>query len=223
MMSKTRTTTRAQRRPDSSTPPKVDLRSTFPHVYKAKRGKPELVDVPPISYLMLDGTGGPDTSAAYMDAIKALYATAYGTKFALKAQGKDFSVMPLESLWWSDSESFDLEDKSSWHWTAMIAVPDSVTPELVSEIVERAYQKAPQDSLRAPRFERFEEGPSAQVLYVGPYASEGPTIVALHGFITASGMRPRGKHHEIYFSDPRRTAPEKLRTIIRQPCEPDRR
>jgi len=128
-------------------------------------------------------------------------------------------VMPLEALWWSeDPRGFSMADKSSWLWTAMIMQPDPVTSEHVAAAREQAKNKKPLPGLSRLRFERFHEGLSAQILHIGPYSEEGPTLEKLHSFIRGHGREPRGKHHEIYLSDPRRAAPEKWKTIIRQGC-----
>jgi hypothetical protein len=183
---------------------------------------PELVRVPELSFLYLDGHGDPNESAAYAAAIQALYAVSFTAKFAIKkAGGEDFRVSALEGLWWAeDLRSFGSGDKSAWDWRMMIRQPDSVTDELVDRLrVEVAGKKALDIALEV-RLTRFEEGPAGQVLHVGPYATEGPTIARLHEFLHEQGLEFDGhlhKHHEIYLGDPRRAAPEKLRTIIRQP------
>jgi hypothetical protein len=183
---------------------------------------PELVTVPPLSFLCVDGHGDPNTSPAYADAVHALYAVSYAAKFAIqKAGGERFKVSPLEGLWWADDlGAFVTGDKSDWDWTAMIRQPDSVTTDLVDRLAAEIATGKDLPTARSLRLETFEEGPAAQVLHVGPYADEGPTIARLHAFIHERGFTFDGyaqKHHEIYLGDPRRAAPEKLRTIIRQP------
>jgi hypothetical protein len=187
-------------------------------LYRARHA-PELIDVPELQFLMIDGHGDPNVSERYREAIEALYAVSYALKFALKrAGGPDYKVSPLEGLWWvADMTRFSTEDKSAWDWAAMIKQPSSVTPELVEETVHEVAEKKQLPTVRELRFERFAEGPSAQVLHLGPYADEGPTIERLHAFIEERGYTKRGKHHEIYLGDPRRSAPERLKTIIRQP------
>lgn len=197
---------------------RIDLRKQLKSLYGGS-GAPAVVDVPAMNFLMLDGHGDPNTSPAYAEAIAALYSVAFTLKFGLKRSRKiDYAVMPLEGLWWADDpRSFLVGDKSKWHWTMMIMQPDFVARADVDEAVAAAAQKRPNPSLARMRFESFTEGRSAQLLYIGPYSAEGPTIERLHGFIAEQGGRLTGHHHEIYLSDPRRAAPEKLKTIIRQP------
>lgn len=183
---------------------------------------PRLVVVPAMRFLALDGHGDPNTTPAYASAVQALFAVSYVTKFAIrKAGGEDFKVGPLEGLWWAeDLASFDVGDKSDWDWTMMIRQPDSVTTELAAQCAEEVAARKVLPTARSVRLETFEEGPAAQVLHVGPYATEGPTIARLHAFLHDQGLDFDGhvhKHHEIYLGDPRRSAPDKLRTIVRQP------
>lgn len=196
---------------------KVDLTRAFHALYTA-RADPVFVDVPEFSYLMIDGHGDPNTSPSYVAAVEALYSVAYAVKFALKrAGGPDFAVMPLEGLWWAaDMSAFSAGDKSAWDWTMMIMQPDQVTVDLVGEA------RAKKGISAELGLRRLAEGRAAQLLHVGPYSAEGPNIRRLHAFIAEQGCRLAGKHHEIYLGDPRRAAPEKLRTIIRQPVAPSR-
>jgi hypothetical protein len=175
--------------------------------------------VPELPFLMVDGAGDPNTSPAYAAALGALYAVAYGIRFALKAQGFEYVVPPLEGLWWApDMDAFTLSDKSAWLWTMMILQPEQVTEELVAQVRDEALRKKKQPEIAQVRLERYHEGLAAQVLYTGPWADEGPTIAAMHAYIAEQGCELTGKHHEIYLGDPRRTPPEKLKTIIRQPA-----
>jgi hypothetical protein len=199
---------------------KLDYKRELKELYGLRAGGPVIVDVPKLSFLMVDGTGDPNTSPSYVDAVEALFAVSYRVKFAVKrgGEGIDYKVMPLEGLWWAeDLSKFSLEDKSSWSWTAMIMQPDVVTDELVRRSILEASTKKPLPTAAKLRFVRFEEGLAAQVLHKGPYAAEEPTIERLHAFIVEAGHRLRGKHHEIYLSDPSRVDPARLRTIIRQP------
>jgi len=199
---------------------KLDLKRELKHLYASKRGVCVLVDVPPQQFLMLDGQGDPNGSDAFQDACGALYGMSYTLKFAMKATGQDYGVMPLEGLWWADDmASFSLDRRGEWRWRLMILQPDFVTAEDVAAAREQLRKKKDPPLLDDVRFERLEEGLSAHVLHVGPYADEGPTIEALHQFIADQGRKPRGKHHEVYLGDPRRTAPEKLKTVIRQPVQ----
>jgi hypothetical protein len=197
---------------------KVDFKRELPDLYRPGR-KPVLVEVPELSFLMVDGHGDPNTSAAYVEAIEALFSISYTLKFTVKHDGPDYAVMPLEGLWWShDMATFTTGEKSAWNWTAMIMQPDFVTDAMLAGAVQAAQKKRALPAAPNVRLERFKEGLSAQVMYVGAYADEGPAIKRLHEFIAEQGLSLRGKHHEIYLGDPRRCAPEKLRTIIRQPA-----
>lgn len=181
-----------------------DLKNEHRTLYAPSAKDFTLVDVPPLNYLMVDGEGDPNTAPAYREAVEALYRASYGAR---KAAGRKHVVAPLEGLWWADDLSvFTARDKGAWQWTMMIAQPDFVTPDMVD--------------LSVVRFERFEEGRCAQILHVGSYDDEAPTLARLHDeWLPANGLRERGKHHEIYLGDPRKTAPEKLRTVLRQPVE----
>lgn len=185
---------------------------------------PQLVQVPPFAFLCIDGQGEPN-SPAYADAIQALYSVAYAAKFAVRKEyGLDFRVSPLEGLWWAaDLTSFLTGRKSEWDWTMMIRQPDLVTDDLAVRLTAQVAAKKSLPRIHELKLVTFEEGPAAQVLHVGPYSAEGPTIERLHAFIHDRGFvfdGHRHKHHEIYLGDPRRAAPEKLRTIIRQPYSP---
>jgi hypothetical protein len=187
-------------------------------LYQAVR-TPEFVRVPELAFAMIDGSGDPNTSAAYRDALEALYGLSYTLKFALKKElGLSYRVGPLEGLWWADDMAvFSTGRKADYRWTMMIAQPDEVTAERFDRARDEVRRKKGPGVLDRTRLERFAEGLAAQILYLGPYRDEGPTIEGLHAFIRDAGHRLRGKHHEIYLGDPRRSAPEKLRTIIRQP------
>lgn len=196
----------------------IDLKKVYREHYRAK-DEPELVELPPRPYLMIDGAGDPNTSPVYRDAVAALYPLAYGLRRALKdASGVAYTVMPLEALWWvPDMSEFSIERKDEWQWTAMICQPDEVTAELAATVLPDVTVKKKLASGHLARVEVFDEGRAAQILHRGPYADEAPTIDRLHRFIVDGGFEFRDKHHEIYLSDPRKVAPEKNRTIIRQP------
>jgi hypothetical protein len=204
----------------AAVPSKTDLAK---HVgtYAARRGRFDVVDVPPLWFLMIDGAGDPNTSTEYRAALETLYPVAYRLKFLSKRElGRDYTVMPLEALWWADDlEAFTARrDKSQWKWTAMILTPDWIAPGQVDEARDAVAGRAPRAS--ELRFERFDEGLCVQTLHVGPYDDEAPVLARMHDeVIPAEGLRMTGRHHEIYLSDARRTAPEKLRTILRQPVE----
>ena len=196
---------------------KPDLKS----LYGPRAGRPELVDVPEMAFLVVDGQGDPNTGDEYRQALEALFSVSYTLKFGLKkSRGLDFRVAPLETLWWADGADLLAAPKAEWRWTALMRQPDEVTADDVAAAIATAGRKKPLPGLARVRFERFAEGESAQVMHVGPYSAEGPTIEGLRSFIAASGRKPRGKHHEIYLGDPRRAAPEKLKTVVRQPVEP---
>jgi hypothetical protein len=173
---------------------------------------------------MVDGAGNPNTSPDYAEAVQALYSMAYTLKFKVKKEmGIDYPVMALEGLWWGvDMNSFSAEKKDDWLWTMMISTPDFITPALVETARAEAAKKKSLPALPRLRLEAFTEGLSAQLMHIGPYSAEAENIQKLHEFIHAHGYRFDGdasqqKHHEIYLSDPRKTAPEKMKTIIRQP------
>jgi hypothetical protein len=193
----------------------ADRLYTAPHT-------PELVRVAVQQFLMVDGQGDPNSSDDYRAAIQTLYGLSYALKFAIKNDvGLSYRVSPLEGLWWADDMAeFSAARKAAWHWTMMIAQPAVVTPLRLERAIEEVRGKRQLAAIDRVRLERFEEGLAAQVLYIGPYHAEGPTIERLHAFIRDHGLTFDGRsqrHHEIYLGDPRRAAPEKLRTIIRQP------
>lgn len=203
-------------------PDKIDLKKELKHIYQPSAKQPAILDVPAMAFLMLDGAGDQNTSPAYQAAVEALYGVSYTLKFMSKKQGRDYVVMPLEGLWWGTpmgQHSFTQEDKAKLKWTMMIAQPDFVTDAMVEHAIAETRRKKGLVNLDDLRFETFEEGTSVQILYLGPYDDEGPTIERLHQFAFDGGYRLRGVHHEIYLNDPRRTAPEKLRTVLRHPVE----
>jgi hypothetical protein len=199
-------------------PDKRDLKRELDQ-YRAKQGEFRLLDVPTTQYLMIDGHGSPD-STEFADAITALFPVAYGLKFASKRElGRDYVVMPLEGLWWADDPRvFLTRDKSAWNWTALIMTPDWITRELFDGAIEAVERKPGAVAPRKVRLESLEEGLSVQTLHLGSFEDETPVLADLHErFLPERGLRPDQKHHEIYLSDFRKVAPEKLRTIIRQP------
>lgn len=199
---------------------KLDLKKQMPALYKPSKKEITVVDVPDMNFLMIDGKGDPNTSEEYAQAVAALYTLAYTIKFHVKKGKKavDFSVMPMEGLWWvDDMRTFSAEDKSAWKWTMMIVQPEFVTGGLVEEARAEVAKKKDLPALPRIRFGVYHEGRAAQILFIGPYSAEGPTIARIHEHIRQAGGDRRGKHHEIYLNDPRRTAPEKLQSILRQP------
>jgi len=201
---------------------KIDFKKELKHLYRPSTRRFEVVDVPPMNYLMIDGHGDPNTAQAYTDAVEALYAVAYKLKFRSKRElGKDYVVPPLEGLWWAeDMETFTSRDKSAWDWTMMIMQPEWVTQEMVEETVEEVAKKKDLPALPKLRLERYREGPAVQIMHIGSYDDEGPTIARMHHeFMPENGYEPTGKHHEIYLGDPRKVAPDKLKTVLRQPVK----
>ncbi|HWJ84658.1 MAG TPA: GyrI-like domain-containing protein [Cellulomonas sp.] len=197
----------------------VDLKKEIA-TYRAPHGTFEVVTVAPARFLMVDGHGDPNSSQAYQDALQSLYPLAYGLKFLSKRElARDYTVMPLEGLWWSDDMSTftQARDKSRWDWTLMNLVPGWLTAEDVEAARSSVARRGGAPLLDAVRLEPFDEGQVVQTLHVGPYDDEGPVLVRMHALIEARGLRMAGTHHEVYLSDPRRTAPAKLRTILRQP------
>ncbi|HVO44287.1 MAG TPA: GyrI-like domain-containing protein [Aggregatilineales bacterium] len=201
---------------------KLDLKTDYKPLYNPSRKEFTLVQVPPLNFLMIDGQGDPNTAPAYTGAVEALYALAYTLKFSLKKEGvADYPVMPMEGLWWTDPiDSFNPDRRDDWQWTMMIMQPDVVTSKAVEAARKAAQDKKPLPGLAKIRLERYEEGLSVHILFLGAYRDEGPTITEMHQFIQDIGYEPAGKHHEIYLGDPRRSAPEKLKTVIRQPVRP---
>jgi hypothetical protein len=199
---------------------KIDFKKELKHLFKPSTKQVELVDVPQMNFLMIDGRGDPNTSPEYQDAIEALYGLSYAIKFMVKKGDLaiDYGVLPLEGLWWvEDMSQFSVEDKGNWEWTMMIMQPDIVTSQLVQEAVEQVKKKKNPVALPKVRFEAYYEGKAAQVMHIGPFSEEGPTVEKVHKFIEDEGCKRKGKHHEIYLSDIRKAAPEKWKTIIRQP------
>ena len=199
---------------------KVDLKKQFKGFYSASAKEAVMVEAPRWNYLMIDGQGDPNTFPEFQDAIGALYGVAFTLKFMLKKAKppRDYAVMPPEGLWWCEGmKEFSMDHKDRLRWTLMILQPEFVTRELFAQALEQVKKKKDSHALSKMRFEALEEGTCAQILHIGPYATEAPTISKMHRFIEEAGYRPAGKHHEIYLGDPRRTAPEKLKTILRQP------
>lgn len=199
---------------------KVDFKKELDYLYKPSSKEFSVVTVPPLKYLMIDGEGDPNTSRDYAAAIEALYSVAYTLKFMSKMElEKDYVVPPLESLWWADDMSaFAKGHKESWKWTAMIMVPNWITKPMVKKAVQAVGEKKENAKLAILRHETLKEGKSVQILHIGPFDREAPMLKRMHNdFMPANGLTFNGKHHEIYMSDPRKVAPEKWRTVVRQP------
>ncbi len=199
---------------------KVDYKKEHKDLYSSSAKKVSIVDVPQMDFLMIDGAGDPNTSREFQEAVEALFSVSYTLKFMIKKGewGVDYGVMPLEGLWWADDMSqFNVEAKDSWKWTLMIMQPEFITGVLIAEAMETVQDKKKVPVASMLRFESFEEGQAAQIMHIGPFSEEGPTVEKLHDFIEENSFMRRGKHHEIYLSDIRRANPEKWRTVIRQP------
>jgi hypothetical protein len=207
-----------------ATSPVPDLKKRLTPLYRPPCD-PVLVDVPELGYLIVDGEGAPEDSPTepsteFQQAFKAIYPVVYTVKFRLKRDGLTTPILPLEALWYtSDDWTFDLNvPPEKWRWRVLMAVSDDVTPAVFDEAVaEVRRKKGDTPALSRLRLERWCEGRCAQVMHVGPYAEERPTIERLHAFIADQGLRMRGAHHEIYLGDPRQTDPAKLKTVLRQP------
>lgn len=199
---------------------KIDVKKSLDG-YQARTGEFRIVGIPDLRYLMIDGHGDPNTAPAYTQALQALYPVAYKLKFASKRElGRDYVVPPLEGLWWADDmDAFTVaRDKSRWDWTMMLLVPDWIDEAMFPAAVETARAAGSADRLEEVRMETLAEGMCVQTLHVGSFDDEAAVLDEMHHeFIPGQGLSLSGKHHEIYLSDARRTSPDKLRTILRQP------
>nr|WP_273944481.1 GyrI-like domain-containing protein [Kutzneria chonburiensis] len=201
---------------------KYDIKKAHRALYSPSSKDFALVDVPELRYIAVDGRGDPNTSNEYASAIEALYGVAYTLKFASKKTlGKDFTVGPLEGLWRADDPSvFTARHKQSWEWTMMISQPDWITEDMVRSAVDAVAKKKENPALDKVRLHTFTEGKCVQILHIGPYDDETATLDRLHNhYLPDNGLTFNGDHHEIYLSDARRTAPAKLKTILRQPVK----
>lgn len=200
---------------------KVDFRKELRHLYQPTAKEFVVVQVPPMQFLMVDGRGDPNTAQEYQAAVEALYAAAYKIKFMSKQNmDRDYVVPPLEGLWWAnDMEVFTSQkDRDAWIWTMMIMQPEWITQSMYIDAVKEVQEQKGLPALSGLRLHTYDEGLSVQILHIGPYKAEGPTLKRMHHeFIPQHGYEMFGKHHEIYLGDPRRVAPDKLRTVLRQP------
>ncbi len=207
-------------------PAKLDLKKKLKHLYAPSAKEVQVVDVPEMSFLMIDGDIGPGaepaTSETFQEAMQALYGLSYTLKFMSKLRKEDpidYTVMALEGLWWVDGGEFSFDHKEDWRWTMMMMQPDHITAEMVEKARTQAAEKRPSPALSRVRLERFREGLSMQIMHVGGYEDEPRTIEKMMAFAREKGYALRGKHHEIYLGDPRRAKPENLKTVLRQPIE----
>ncbi|XES76275.1 MAG: GyrI-like domain-containing protein [Candidatus Bathyarchaeia archaeon] len=201
---------------------KIDYKKEFKSLYSPPSKEVAAVDVPAFNFIMVDGKGDPNTSQEYREAVEALFTVSYALKFMVKKgePAVDYGVLPLEGLWWAEEmNSFATGDKASWMWTAMIMQPKFVTNSLLREAVKQTKKKKDLPAVGKLRFEAFKEGLSAQIMHIGPYSAEKTTIEKIHNYIQTNGYEFNGKHHEIYLGDPRKAAPEKMKTILRQPIK----
>lgn len=197
-----------------------DPKRELKELYAPKNTAWQLVDVPDQQFIAVDGSGDPNSSPAYAQAVEALYAVAYTLRFAVKRSGgREFVVGPLEGLWWAaDHAAFTTRDKDSWHWTMLISQPEWITTEMIDEARSAALAKKKLPTIADVRATTLHEGRSAQVLHLGSYDDEAPVLHRLHTeYLGEQGLEPAGEHHEIYLTDPRKTEPAKLKTVLRQP------
>jgi hypothetical protein len=199
---------------------KIDYKKSLKELYRPSARRVTIVTAPAMNFLMIDGQGRPQTSQEFQDAVGALYPVAYALKFMVRNGpiAVDFGVMPLEGLWWAnDMTDFVKGNKDRWKWRLMIMQPELITIQMFDAAVAQVKEKKNPPGLAKLRFERFEEGNAAQILHIGSFDDEGPTVAKIHRFIEDAGGRLSGRHHEIYLNDPRRTAPARLKTVVRQP------
>ena len=207
----------------------LDPKKDFKYLYAPSAKKVEIVKVPRLQFVMLDGAiekgSEPGTSAGFQDATQALYGISYTLKFTLKKRKTnaiDYPVMALEGLWWVEDGMFDITVKDNWFYTLMIMQPAAITKDVFDEAREQVRKKkGDSPALSKLRLAYFAEGLCAQVMHIGPYATEPATIDRMKTFMSENGYRdnvgPQGKHHEIYLGDPRKADPAKLRTVLRHP------
>jgi len=210
---------------------KLDLKKQYKSLYFPSAKAPQVVDVPVLQFLMIDGAieAGmePGTSPLFEENTQALYNAAYTLKFMFKKRAEnpiDYPVMAMEGLWWVEDGFFDITIKDNWFYTIMIMVPDLVTPEVFAEaLAQMRKKKGDQPGFARLRLEPFQEGLSVQMMHIGPYATEPLSVEKMRLFMEENGYQDQvergGKHHEIYLGDPRRAAPEKLKTVLRHPVQ----
>lgn len=199
---------------------KFDLKKTLPEYFKVSAGKFSVVNLPKFNYFMVDGKGDPNSDPSYVQAIELLYGASFTLKFKSKNElGQDYVVPPLEGLWWAkDMKSFETRDKSKWSWTMMIMVPSHLSKSFVAQAKNAFHDKKADADVSKLRFDSLNEGLSVQTLHLGPYDAEGSILSKMHNeYMPQNNLVFNGLHHEIYLGDPRKTAPEKLKTVLRQP------
>ncbi len=205
-------------------PKKLDYKKDYKDLYLPKT-KPMLIDVPPMNFIMIDGAGDPN-QIEYQQAVGALYALAFTIKMSKMSGNQpqgyfEYVVPPLEGLWWINGGAFSFDKRDNWLWTSMIRQPEFVTPAFFNWAVEECRRKKPELDMSKTRFETFTEGFCVQIMHIGPYSDESRSLALLKDFTKENGLVDQTgserKHHEIYLSDPRKTAPEKLKTVLRLP------
>lgn len=200
---------------------KIDYKKEMKDLYQPPTSKVVMVDVPAMNFLMIDGEGDPNTSQEYKEAVEVLFQVSYALKFMVKkgVLAIDYGVMPLEGLWWTDDMAdFSVGDKASWKWTMMIMQPEFISADMVATAIQDVERKKKPVAISKMRFEVFAEGKAAQIMHIGPFSEEGPTVAKVHQYIETNG-KLSGKHHEIYLTDIRKADPAKWKTVIRQPFE----
>lgn len=205
---------------------KLDLRKQYKHLYQPSAKTVELIDVPPFQFAIIEGEieagQTPGSSPAFQQAVEVLYGISYTLKFQSKQRQDDpfdYTVMALEALWWVEGGDFDITRPDNWRWTAMIMQPPHISSQMFQEGLEQLRKRKPSPALEKLRLDTFHEGLSMQVMHIGPYSEEPATIQKMESFARENAYRLRGAHHEIYVGDPRRGAPEKLKTVLRHPVE----
>ena len=200
---------------------KVDFKKSLKHLYAPNSKDFQVVDVPTMNYLMIDGHGNPNTAQAYKDAVETLYPVAYKLKFMSKAAGRDYVVPPLSGLWWADDmSSFTDADKDAWHWTMMLMTPDWISAEMFSDVLGSVKAAKNPPAINKLRLESLSEGRCVQIMHLGSYDEEAPILAQLHEqWLPENGYTEVGKHHEIYLKDPRKTSAANLKTVLRQPVK----
>lgn len=204
--------------------PVLDFKKEYKSLFSPSAKEPEMVNVPAFKYIMVDGEGYPGTQESFGEKIAVLYGLAYTIRFALKKAVDDpliFKVPPFSGLYCADDPEAFLDEnrKHEWKWTLAMMLPDRVTDEVLEEARAELIKKKNPPYANDVYFKIYEEGLCAQIMHIGPYSEEEPTIKKLHDFFMEKGYTFNGRHNEIYIGDPRKSKPEKLKTIIRQPVK----
>ncbi len=200
---------------------KLDYKKEFPDLYKPSLKEPVIIKIPKMMFFMIDGTGDPNTSEDYKEIVQLLYNISYTLKMKVikkETPSKDYVVPPLEGLWYMPKmEEWSMDEKDKWEWTMMIRIPDFIKDSQIKKALKILKETKNPSSFSKLRYEQYDEGTCVQIMYLGPYDEEPPTIKKIHQFAEKNGYNLNGHHHEIYLSDPRRVEPERLKTVLRQP------